>query len=64
MTRRELGGESDEVLLERQALHAARIEFDHPSTGDRMELSAPLAADIQRVLDQLDRLDSTSSKRG
>jgi 23S rRNA pseudouridine1911/1915/1917 synthase len=41
------------VLLDRQALHAARISFTHPVSGQRLEVSAPLATDMQRVLDVL-----------
>ena len=38
------------VLLDRQALHAARIALDHPHTGQRVEFSAPMAADMEQVL--------------
>jgi 23S rRNA pseudouridine1911/1915/1917 synthase len=41
------------VLLDRQALHARRVRFSHPKTGERMELEAPLPADLQTVLDEL-----------
>jgi 23S rRNA pseudouridine1911/1915/1917 synthase len=43
----------DDVLLERQALHARRITFDHPITGERIELESPIPADIQSVIDTL-----------
>jgi 23S rRNA pseudouridine1911/1915/1917 synthase len=43
----------DEVLLDRQALHARRIAFDHPLTGERLVLESPIPADIQRVIDTL-----------
>jgi 23S rRNA pseudouridine1911/1915/1917 synthase len=46
-----------EVLLERQALHAACIEFAHPKTGNPLSISAPLPADIQRVLAALESQD-------
>jgi 23S rRNA pseudouridine1911/1915/1917 synthase len=39
------------ALLERQALHAARLCIDHPETKRRLEFAAPLPADMQRVLD-------------
>lgn len=42
-----------EVILNRQALHARRIEFKHPLTGKELVLEAPLPADIQAVLDIL-----------
>ena len=38
-------------LIERQALHAARLRLDHPETTARLEFAAPLAADMQRLLD-------------
>ena len=39
-----------EVLLDRQALHARRLKFSHPTSGEPMEFVAPLPADIERVL--------------
>lgn len=41
--------------LTRQFLHAQRLAFAHPRTGERIELEAPLAPDLQRVLDGLER---------
>lgn len=43
----------DEVLLERHALHAHRIKFAHPVTGQLTELEAPLSSDIARTLDAI-----------
>jgi 23S rRNA pseudouridine1911/1915/1917 synthase len=40
-------------LLERQALHARRIRFAHPQSGETLEFVAPLPADIASVLDAL-----------
>ena len=37
--------------LGRQFLHAARLAFAHPRTGRRLELRAPLPADLRRLLD-------------
>jgi len=34
----------------RQALHAWKLEFDHPRTGKRVRLEAPLPADLARSL--------------
>jgi len=34
----------------RQALHAVRLAFDHPRTGERMVFCAPLPADLERAL--------------
>jgi len=35
------------------ALHAAHLAFDHPATGERLELSSPLPARIARLLSHL-----------
>lgn len=43
----------DVVLLERQALHARRIEFQHPLSGESISLECPIAPDIQAVIDVL-----------
>jgi 23S rRNA pseudouridine1911/1915/1917 synthase len=37
----------------RQALHAARLQLDHPVTGKPLEVVAPLPADMVRLLGQL-----------
>jgi 23S rRNA pseudouridine1911/1915/1917 synthase len=39
--------------LGRQGLHAWRLAFDHPRTGKRLRLEAPLPADLRRALDLL-----------
>jgi 23S rRNA pseudouridine1911/1915/1917 synthase len=39
--------------LSRPALHAARLEFTHPQTGERMTFESPLPPDLARVLDRL-----------
>ena len=39
-----------EVLLERQALHARRLRFSHPVSGRRLEVEAPLPADMAAAL--------------
>lgn len=36
-----------EVGPGRTALHASRLEFDHPVTGDRMSITCPLPADLK-----------------
>lgn len=48
----ETGGE---VVLGRQALHARRIKFSHPKTGEMMEIEAPLAADVAEFRECLRR---------
>jgi 23S rRNA pseudouridine1911/1915/1917 synthase len=39
--------------LERPALHAARLAFTHPATGERREFAAPLPPDLVDVVDRL-----------
>ena len=39
--------------LERQFLHAGHLGFQHPVTGQRLELEAPLPADLAGVLELL-----------
>lgn len=43
----------DRMLLERQALHAHTLALFHPLRGERVEFEAPLASDIQEVLNAL-----------
>jgi 23S rRNA pseudouridine1911/1915/1917 synthase len=38
--------------LERQFLHAARLAFDHPVTGARIDVSSPLPADLRGALER------------
>jgi 23S rRNA pseudouridine1911/1915/1917 synthase len=39
--------------LGRQALHASSLGFRHPATGKTVEFTAPLAADIEKILEVL-----------
>jgi 23S rRNA pseudouridine1911/1915/1917 synthase len=43
----------DEVLIDRQALHAYRLRFRHPRTDQWIEAEAPLPPDMRRVLEAL-----------
>ena len=46
-----LGGRSDPtIVLERLALHAQRLEIDHPVSGQRMILAAELPDDLDAVI--------------
>jgi 23S rRNA pseudouridine1911/1915/1917 synthase len=58
------GDELIEVLREfrRQALHAVTLAFDHPRTGQRLELTASPPQDFERLLDAL-RKDAEASRR-
>lgn len=39
--------------INRQALHAQRLEFFHPRTGERMEFVSPIPRDMEEVLECL-----------
>jgi 23S rRNA pseudouridine1911/1915/1917 synthase len=45
-----LGEGADEVLLPRQALHAARLRFLHPRLRQTIEAEAPLPPEFERTL--------------
>jgi 23S rRNA pseudouridine1911/1915/1917 synthase len=47
--------EAETVLIDRQALHAHRLRFQHPSTDQELDLTAPLPADMERTLAALKR---------
>lgn len=47
LTRRE---SDEDLLLDRQALHAHRISLAHPETGQPLKVEAPLPEDILRTL--------------
>ena len=38
--------------LARQFLHAARLEFDHPVTGEAVEVGSPLPDDLVAALER------------
>jgi 23S rRNA pseudouridine1911/1915/1917 synthase len=42
--------------LRRQFLHATRLAFDHPITGERIETISPLPEDLQLALAAAERL--------
>lgn len=43
-------------LIERLTLHAARISFEHPITGEAITCEAPLPKDVRATITQLARL--------
>jgi 23S rRNA pseudouridine1911/1915/1917 synthase len=47
--------EDEEVLIDRQALHAHKLAFSHPMTGERVECVAPIPEDIQRTWEAIVR---------
>jgi 23S rRNA pseudouridine1911/1915/1917 synthase len=42
--------------LERQFLHAARLAFDHPLSGERVEVRSALPEDLARALERAEQL--------
>ena len=39
----------------RQALHAARLEFIHPASGERLAFDSAVPSDLERLLSALDQ---------
>jgi 23S rRNA pseudouridine955/2504/2580 synthase len=44
----------EKLGLKRMFLHACLLAFEHPVTGERIELTAPLPTELQRFLEVLD----------
>jgi 23S rRNA pseudouridine1911/1915/1917 synthase len=44
------GGQASSLGLDRPFLHSWRVGFDHPVTGERIELEEPLPGDLERAL--------------
>lgn len=44
------------IILDRHALHARRITFTHPETGERVEIEAEIPADIARTIEVIRNL--------
>lgn len=53
LTEKDLGGQTDRIVLARQGLHARALSFFHPRTGERIRAEAPLPADFSETLDLL-----------
>ncbi len=47
-----LYGVEDRALIPRPALHAARLALTHPVTGERLDLTAPIPADMLQIWEQ------------
>lgn len=52
---KQLAKNKREPSLQRMFLHASKVGVTHPFSGERMEIEAPLADDLQAFLDGLDR---------
>ncbi len=49
------GREGGEIVIQRQALHAHSISFKHPLTNQPLTLEAPLAEDIQKLIEAIEQ---------
>ncbi len=47
------GYRNQRINMKRMFLHAYRITLDHPATGERLTIEAPLAVGLQDILDKL-----------
>ncbi len=45
-------GVAGDLGLERQFLHAHRLRFEHPFTGERVDVESPLPADLEAALER------------
>ena len=48
-------GTAGTLGLQRQFLHAARLRFEHPITGERIDVSSPLPPDLREALQRAER---------
>ncbi len=46
----------ERALLSRVPLHASKLAFDHPETGERLSFEAPMPKDMRATLNQLRKL--------
>lgn len=51
--------EQEEKLINRQALHASRLEFHHPATGDIIGIEAPMPKDFKRLMVHYRKISKT-----
>jgi 23S rRNA pseudouridine1911/1915/1917 synthase len=49
-------GTAGALGLERQFLHATRLAFEHPLSGERIEVISPLPADLRSALERAERV--------
>lgn len=52
------------AVLKRMFLHAEQLSFDHPATGERLTIVAPLPQELQRALSQLAETPPAGTKHG
>lgn len=51
--------EDERPLMNRQTLHASKLTFDHPVTGERLSFEAPLQKDFKAICQVLRKYAST-----
>lgn len=56
LTSEQPASDDSPILIQRQALHARRLTFRHPLSGNEMTIEAPLPKDMQATLDYLESL--------
>ena len=56
-------GVADDLGLGRQFLHAARLAFPHPFTGEPVDVASPLPPDLAAALDMARTGDAHGSDR-
>jgi len=57
---RRYGGGRDALAMERPTLHAWELGFEHPTTGEWMEFTAPIPDDISALFATLGAPDEGS----
>ncbi len=55
------GGEAP-GFIDRQALHAEHLRFRHPAEDRIIDITAPLPADMQQMLEKLEQMEAGASK--
>jgi 23S rRNA pseudouridine1911/1915/1917 synthase len=55
-------GVAGDLALDRQFLHAARLAFPHPFSGEPVEAASPLPRDLDEALDRARELDRRSDE--
>ncbi len=50
-------------IIDRQALHAASIEFTHPAKNKKIKITAPLHGDMKKLINFLNKNDATKIQR-
>jgi 23S rRNA pseudouridine1911/1915/1917 synthase len=55
-------GKRGGIAFTRQALHAERLALIHPESGKSMEWSAPLPADMRKLISSLRRATRTAQR--